>query len=140
VPDSFDGRFDLLLVHIFLVVNRLKSEAQKGLDFNQALFDAMFADMDQTLREGGIGDMGVPKRMRKMMKAFNGRMHAYDEALRQGEGVLAIALRRNLYGTLEDENVPDVRVMVNYVVEGVEKLKGISAQEIMAGNVVFPEN
>ena len=60
VPDTFDGRFDLLLLHIFLVFNRmLKESAVKAEDFNQALFDETFKDMDQTLREMGIGDMGV---------------------------------------------------------------------------------
>jgi cytochrome b pre-mRNA-processing protein 3 len=96
VPDSFTGRFDLLLAHVFLVIRRTLD----AKDFNQALFDVLFADMDQTLRERGIGDMGVPKHMKRMMKAFNGRMHAYHDAFAD-EGAFREVLRRNLYGSAE---------------------------------------
>jgi cytochrome b pre-mRNA-processing protein 3 len=135
VPDSFDGRFDLLLFHIFLLVNRLTDEGKPGQDFNQALFDQTFADMDQTLREMGIGDMGVPKHMRRMMKAFNGRMHGYDEALKQGDGALAIALRRNLYGTLEDEEVPNVQKIIRYMKGAMQILASRPVSELIAGEV-----
>lgn len=117
VPDTFDGRFDLLLLHIFVILHRLMGESDHK-DLSQALFDVMFRDMDQTLREMGIGDMGVPKHMRKMMKAFNGRMHAYEMAIdpKRLEGIkiegieqgsLADVLRRNLYGTLAEDKLPD---------------------------------
>ncbi len=139
VPDTFDGRFELLLFHIFIVVNRLANEGQAGMDFNQALFDRTFADMDQTLREMGIGDMGIPKHMRRMMKAFNGRMHAYDEALKQGDGALAIALRRNLYGTLEDSDVPDIQNIMRYMKVAMMQIAKEPAAKLMAGEIVLPE-
>jgi cytochrome b pre-mRNA-processing protein 3 len=131
VPDSFDGRFDLLLIHLFLVINRLANEGEQAREFNQALFDVTFADMDQTLREMGIGDMGVPKHQRRMMKGFNGRMHAYDEALKQGEGAFAIALRRNLYGTIEDTEVPDIQKIMRYIRESM----AVMAQKPVSGDI-----
>jgi len=137
VPDTFDGRFDLLMIHIFIVVNRLTREGQAGLDFNQALFDMTFADLDQTLREMGIGDMGVPKHQRRMMKAFNGRMHAYDQALKEGDGAMVITLRRNLYGTLEDDQVPDTQKILRYIKESMNLIDKMSADEIMKGQAVF---
>lgn len=131
VPDSFDGRFDLLLLHGFLVINRMGSE---GKEFSQALFDVMFADMDQTLREIGIGDMGVPKHMRRMMKAFNGRMHVYADAFAGGRESLKEALRRNLYGTLPDVTDEILEKMVSYVLSSVAKLK-----QQPDGEIVFEE-
>jgi cytochrome b pre-mRNA-processing protein 3 len=137
VPDSFDGRFDLLLLHLFIVVNRLAREGQAAQEFNQALFDVTFADMDQTLRERGIGDMGVPKHQRRMMKAFNGRMHAYDEALAQGDGALSIALRRNLYGTLEDSEVPDIKKIMRYMKQNMAQAAQMPADALMQGESFF---
>jgi cytochrome b pre-mRNA-processing protein 3 len=139
VPDTFDGRFDLLMIHIFMVVNRLIREGQRGLDFNQALFDITFADMDQTLREMGIGDMGVPKHQRRMMKAFNGRMHAYAEAMQGGDGAMVIALRRNLYGTLEDESVPDTQKILRYIKESMAVLDRVPVEEIIKGQAAFAQ-
>ncbi|MCE7885934.1 MAG: ubiquinol-cytochrome C chaperone family protein [Alphaproteobacteria bacterium PRO2] len=137
VPDSFDGRFDLLLVHLFIVINRLAGEGEQAREFNQALFDVTFADMDQTLREMGIGDMGVPKHQRRMMKGFNGRMHGYDEALKQGEGAFVIALRRNLYGTLEDSEVPDIQKIMRYIRESMAVMAKKPVPEILNGEVAF---
>lgn len=136
VPDSFDGRFDLMLLHIFLILNRMFEDVPEEAEaFNQALFDATFEDMDQTLREMGIGDMGIPKHMRKMMKAFNGRMHAYRDASENNnfEG----ALVKNLYGTVENPDADIVKAMV----EKVGVLSGVlqtqSSGDILNGQVVF---
>lgn len=113
VPDTFDGRFDLLLLHIFLDLHRLMGQ-ESYARISQDLFDITFRDMDQTLREMGIGDMGVPKHMKRMMKAFNGRMHAYKDAL-EGEEDLKEVLRRNLYGTLDEIDDKKLSKMVEYV-------------------------
>ncbi len=137
VPDSFDGRFDLLVLHVFIIINRLAHEGEEAQAFNQALFDVMFADMDQTLREMGIGDMGVPKHQRRMMKAFNGRMHAYDEAMTQGDGAFAVALRRNLYGTLEDSEVPNVQKMIRYVKDSRAAMERTPAAELLRGDIAL---
>ncbi len=93
IPDTFDGRFDLLLLHIFIILRRIMGDDNYD-ELSQDLFDVMFKDMDQTLREMGIGDVGVPKHMKRMMKAFNGRMHAYQSTLVEG---LEVAIARNLY-------------------------------------------
>lgn len=133
VPDSFDGRYDLLLLHVFLVVNRLVEEGPAAREFNQALFDITFADADQTLREMGIGDMGVPKHMRRMMKAFNGRMHAYAQALE--DDALEEALRRNLYGTLEKLDRRHIDSIKAYCLRHIDALQAQPAADIMRGVV-----
>lgn len=136
VPDTFDGRFDLLLLHVFLVFNRmLKESAVKADDFNQALFDETFKDMDQTLREMGIGDMGVPKHMRKMMKAFNGRMHSYQSAIK--EKTLSFALKNNLYGTTPDVAPDAILKMEQKVLQMQEHLQKQSVEDIVSGKIEF---
>jgi cytochrome b pre-mRNA-processing protein 3 len=138
VPDSFDGRFDLLLVHLFVVIDRMAGEPEGGQDFNQALFDATFANMDQTLREMGIGDMGIPKHMRRMMVAFNGRMHAYSRAIETG--FFRTALANNLYGTAGEAEPARLELMEVYVRASIRALKGLSAADILAGRDVFIRN
>ncbi len=132
VPDSFDGRFDLLVAHMFLVVRRLGAE---GRDFSQQLFDTMFADMDQTLREMGIGDMGVPKHMRRMMKGFNGRMQAYDGA--QDRAGMTEALRRNVYGTVQEPDEAALAKMAGYMARSAASLETQGTQDIMAGRITL---
>ncbi len=136
VPDTFDGRFDLLLLHTFFIINRLTGEGRVGRDFNQALFDVVFADMDQSLREAGIGDMGVPKRQRKMMKAFNGRMHAYADA-QKSEASMTDALKRNVYGTLKEVPAQNIEKMRDYMKRGIATLEKYSATDIMAAKAVI---
>lgn len=94
VPDTLDGRFDLIAVHAFLLVHRVRSEPALA----QAVFDAMFADMDSNLREIGVGDLSVGKRVRSMWEAFHGRSKVYAAALDAGDGeALAAALARNVW-------------------------------------------
>ena len=90
VPDSVDGRFDLIVMHVFLLLRPLSKLAEQDGDvelqaragnISQALFDTMFGDMDRSLREMGVSDIAVGKRVKHMAKAFYGRVAAYDEGL-----------------------------------------------------------
>lgn len=96
VPDTLDGRFDLLVLHAFLLLRRLKRGGAEAERLSQTFFDLMFSDMDRTLREMGVGDQSVGKRIKQMLQAFYGRMRAYEEALAAPVG-LPLALKRNLY-------------------------------------------
>lgn len=98
VPDTLDGRFDLVCLHAFLVIRRLQREPEPGPALAQSVFDAMFSDMDVTLREMGVGDLSVGRRVRAMWEAFNGRAHAYEAAMSAAQpGALAAALVRNVW-------------------------------------------
>lgn len=138
VPDSFDGRFDLLLVHAFMIIHVMGDDVSTAKGFNQALFDVMFADMDQTLREMGIGDMGVPKHMRRMMKAFNGRVQVYSNAIGD-DAAFEAALLRNLYGTVETPDMSAVKQMQGYIEAGVQSLRAQGADKILAEDVNFSQ-
>jgi cytochrome b pre-mRNA-processing protein 3 len=98
VPDTLDGRFDLVGLHAFLVIRRLQREPAPGPALAQAVFDAMFSDMDINLREMGVSDLSVGKRVKAMWDAFNGRAHVYSTALAAGDrDALEAALTRNVW-------------------------------------------
>jgi len=95
VPDTIDGRYDLLCVMLSLFLFRIQ---QIDGELAQAVFDRTFKDVERGLREAGVGDLGVPKHMKRMLAAFYGRAASYYEALEQQETEgLAIMLTRNLY-------------------------------------------
>lgn len=98
VPDTLDGRFDLVGVYVFLVIHRLTAEPEPGPALAQAVFDAMFSDMDVNLREMGVSDFAISRRMRAMWEAFHGRATAYATALKADEALaLETALARNVW-------------------------------------------
>jgi len=97
IPDTLDGRFDALALHAALVIDRLRREPD-GTALAQAFFDAMFVHLDLTLRELGVQDLGVGRRIKIMAEGFQGRALAYREALAGGVTPLAEVLRRNAYG------------------------------------------
>ena len=98
VPDTLDGRFDLVGLHVCLLIRRLRALPDPRPTLAQAVFDAMFSDMDINLRELGVGDLSVGKRVRAMWEAFHGRAAAYDAALDAADpAVLEAALARNVW-------------------------------------------
>ncbi len=100
VPDTLDGRFETISLHVALLVRRLRLDPDpRGAGLAQAVFDAMFADMDTNLREMGVGDMSVGKRVRTMWEGFHGRARAYEAAAdAPGDAALVEALSRNVWG------------------------------------------
>jgi cytochrome b pre-mRNA-processing protein 3 len=102
VADTLDGRFDLISLHAVLVIRQLRRLPEPGAAIAQGVFDAMFSDMDRSLREMGVGDLGVSRRVRAMWEAFHGRAVAYEAALEAGEPdgddtALIEALARNVW-------------------------------------------
>jgi cytochrome b pre-mRNA-processing protein 3 len=96
VPDTLDGRFDAIGLYVYLVIRHLGAAPDPGPTLAQAVFDAMFSDMDTNLREMGVGDMSIGKRNRAMWEAFHGRGAAYAAAWDDAVG-LAAALARNFW-------------------------------------------
>lgn len=103
IPDTLDGRFDALALHASLMIDRLRREPD-GEVLAQAFFDAMFKHLDLTLREIGIQDLGVGRRIKIMAEGLHGRALAYREALSGGSTPLAEVLHRNAYGGRSPED------------------------------------
>ncbi len=136
VPDTLDGRFDVIGLYVFLVVHRLHAASKEGQELAQAVFDAMFSDMDINLREIGVGDMTVGKRVRAMWEAFNGRSAAYAAALDSGDVMaLAGALGRNVW---RGQAPPDsAHALAALALEQSKHLAGQPIEALLAGRVGF---
>ncbi len=102
IADSFEGRFEVLTLHAWLTLRRLSALPPPAPEIAQDLTDMVFRHLDTALRELGVGDTSVPKRMRRLAEAFLGRCRAYDCALNAGSAALAAALARNVYAGAGD--------------------------------------
>jgi cytochrome b pre-mRNA-processing protein 3 len=98
VPDTVNGRLEMVMLHAVLLLRRLEHEAAPLRALGQGLFDRFCRDMDDSMREMGVGDLAVPRRMRRIGAAFYGRQAAYRAALEApDERALAAALERNVF-------------------------------------------
>lgn len=131
VPDNPQGRFEMVMLHAWLVIDRL---AEAEPEFTQNLFDLMFADFDLNLRELGVGDLGVGKRVKGWAAAFYGRAAAYKSALAE-ESLLAEALTRNLFAGEPPKNL---RLLAFYVRSAQQKLQETPQASILSGHINWP--
>ena len=138
VADTLDGRFDMLCLHVALVMRRLKAASDtRSPNFSQNLFDILFADMDLTLREMGVGDLGVAKRVRKMSEAYMGRLTAYSLYLDKGDKQgLAEALARNL-GRQEEGARDCDRQCADFVTAAAAKLETAEIEVLLSAEIDF---
>jgi cytochrome b pre-mRNA-processing protein 3 len=137
VADTLEGRFDMVALHAFLILHRLKSDHGSTNQLAQAFFDLMFADMDQNLRELGVGDMSIGRRIRKMAERFYGRVAAYESGLQTSDNTaLQDALDRNLYREVTT-NGRELAVMASYIREQVRALDSRSTDDLLSGEVSF---
>jgi len=139
VPDSVDGRFDLLALHVFLLLRRLGKSGRPAKTLSQAVFDLMFSDMDANLREMGVSDLAVGGRVKTMAKAFYGRIDAYEPGLApdcDDLSPLKEALARNLFrGTAIDDGV--LTALAVYVRREDAALGGQTLEDLQDGKLCF---
>jgi cytochrome b pre-mRNA-processing protein 3 len=133
VSDTVNGRFDLLILHLWMVLRRLRP-MQGGARLAQALFDRFCADMDANLREMGVGDLTVPKRMQAFGEAFYGRAAAYDLALTEGREPLAQALCKNI---LNGGQIDNARRLAIYTEAAVGGLAALDDATVLAASWTF---
>ncbi|HLG84277.1 MAG TPA: ubiquinol-cytochrome C chaperone family protein [Bradyrhizobium sp.] len=134
VPDTVNGRFDLVLAHLWMVLRRL-GRVEGGKDAAQALFDHFCADMDANLREMGVGDLAVPKRMQAFGEAFYGRSAAYDLALTDSAEALAQAFCKNI---LEGGDIDNARRLAAYARAAIAALDEVDDAAVLAAAWTFP--
>ena len=136
VPDTTNGRFDLIALHAFIVMKRLKSIGEIGETLSQSLFDCMFSDIDTNLREMGLGDISVGKKVKGLASAYYGRVKAYEDGLLRVDKSLEAAFERNLY--LDSRpTAKQLAAMVNYFREQVEASENWSFENIRDVDFVF---
>jgi cytochrome b pre-mRNA-processing protein 3 len=139
VPDTVEGRLDMIMLHaLLLLLYRMRGEESALQAIGQRVFDRFCADMDDNLREMGVGDLAVPKVMQRIASAFYGRAKVYEAAL-AGDGDLVAALRRNIYAPTQGEAAQAAERLAGYVRAAVAHLRQIGAQDLAAGALSFPE-
>ena len=147
VPDTLEGRFELLILHAGLALRRLAALPAPGPDLAQDLSNAVFRHFDIALREMGVGDLTVPKRIKTMAEAFLGRAQAYDAALRApNDQALGAALSRNVYGRAPVMAVGDgeggateVWRLARYTRAAAAALENADTKAQLAGAITFPD-
>ena len=139
VPDSVMGRLEMISA-ILIVYFRRTSKASVGVQqISQEIVDAFFQDVDHSIRELGVGDLSVPKRMKKLAGRFYGRMESYSEALNAKDKVkLTEALKRNFH-PLSLELAPDMSGLAEYLLFAEAQLADVSDDTLLSGLLVFPE-
>ncbi len=145
VDDSLEGRFEILVLHASLVARRLGAGSNDAKAMSQEVFDLMFIDLDQAMRESGVGDLAVPKRIRRMAEAYYGRAKAYGAALAEDEPVKALvaAVERNIYGSeagpAEDDDRNNSAMAVAQYIQAVDRtLAQTDEAPLLEGKLTFP--
>lgn len=137
VPDTPLGRFEMLALHMFLFLFSGRNEHGAVRDIQQQVTDEFFSDVDHSLRELGIGDLGIPKRMKKLARMFYGRAATYGDALERGDrAALAEALTRNV----RPDSGPwaEADDLAGYVMAAARHLASQPGSDILAGRINFP--
>lgn len=134
VPDTLDGRFDVLVVQAYLVLRRLRAAGEAGERLAQVTFDVMIEDLDRNLREIGVGDLSVGKKVKVMARAFYGRVAAYEAGLAEDaeEGSLAEALRRNVFRGATDA---PAEALARHVRALAAEIDALPAEPLLAGRL-----
>lgn len=137
VPDTVMGRFELLSIVMILFFRRTRTAATSGQELAQEIVDAFFQDIDHSIRELGIGDQSVPKRMKKLAGMFYGRLEAYAMALDAGDvALLAQALRRNIYPEAVD--APTMQALAAWMAEVDQAIAAIPEEALATGTLMIP--
>jgi cytochrome b pre-mRNA-processing protein 3 len=139
VPDSLNGRFDMIVIHAMLAMRRLRAESASVEEpLSQELFDYMCKDMDRSFREVGVGDMSIGKHMKKMAKAFYGRAGEYEQGMDGDDAAFIDALKRNVYraSTPTDQQI---QLFMQYLRAADKALATASFTDISAGRFPWPQ-
>lgn len=138
VPDTVDGRFDMIILHLILLFHRFRTESEAIREFGQEVFDVFCTDMDRSIREMGAADVVVPKRIKKMMHAFYGRLDRYVAAIDARDlDALQEGIRLNVFADAEDDIHPD-RV-ADYALQSADLLKAQSVEALIEGMLKFAD-
>ena len=131
VPDTFDGRFEMMVWHLALVVRRLKGRGGEAGAFAQDLFDRFLDDMDRSMREAAVGDIAIPKRLQKMVRVWFGLIRAMDELPTGGPEAIEPVLARNLYPRAE--RAPSLRAVAGKLAMRWREAEAAKPSDLLAG-------
>lgn len=137
-PDTVEGRFEVYSLHVVLVLDRLRRQGEQAAETAQGVFDAYVKSLDDALREMGVGDLSVGRKMRKLGEAFYGRARSYEAALAAlpDRGPLEALLARTVYAEAAD---PPVAALADYLLAQRAALAGQPLETLLAGELAWAE-
>jgi cytochrome b pre-mRNA-processing protein 3 len=139
VPDTVMGRFEMVSAILILYFRRTRKSGTSGQEIAQEIVDAFFEDVDHSIRELGVGDVGVPKRMKKFAGMFYGRLESYAAALDAGDRAgLAAALKRNIHPEA-GEGAPAMTGLADYLFAAERAMADVGEEEIEVGALIVAE-
>ena len=130
VPDTLDGRFELIILHCHLFVKRLLKAGSEEKVFAQEIINYMFKDFDRSLREIGVGDLSVGKKIKFMVSSYYGRANTYEKAISTNNQIIDEALKKNLYGTSSPNEI-EIKYMKSYINNLLMYLNSLKNDEIL---------
>ncbi|MFL5260054.1 MAG: ubiquinol-cytochrome C chaperone family protein [Hyphomicrobiales bacterium] len=138
VPDTLDGRYEMIILHAVLVLDRLKALGEAGELLARSVSEHLFADMDRSLRELGVGDLSVGKKVRRMAEVFYGRAGAYRQAFEgKRRDLLIAALARNVFPG--EAAPPGAERLADYAFLNCDRLDEARVEDLLAGRIDFEE-
>jgi len=136
VADTIDGRYGVLVLHMWLALGRLRHEGQSAIGLSQALLEAFITDMDDNMREIGVGDLSVPRKVKKAAAGLYDRGRAYDAALAAGDGDgLAATIAQHMDRPSE---WPGGATLAAYLRRAHAHVAALPGGELLAGRLTFP--
>ncbi|MBI1262396.1 MAG: hypothetical protein GC184_11790 [Rhizobiales bacterium] len=139
IPDTVEGRFEMISLHAFLTMRRLKHQNPEAKAFGQKVFDVMFDDMDQAMREMGVSDLRVGKKIKALAESFFGRIVAYEDGLAAPDDtMLQDVLARNVYGEVT-ARPEQLSALAGYIRASIARLDTQPVSELMGGNIQFAD-
>ena len=136
VPDTLQGRFEMVALHLFPLLHRLMREPGDDPELARLVAESFVTDMDAAFREMGVGDVRVPKRMKTLYASFAGRISGYTTAVQEGDGALAGAIARNVFP--DDPQDSRARLLAAHVQAALAAVRGAALSDLRRGDVAFP--
>ncbi|MEZ5923184.1 MAG: ubiquinol-cytochrome C chaperone family protein [Hyphomicrobiaceae bacterium] len=138
VPDTLAGRFEMVVLHTFLLMHRLSAEGPRGRAVAQTLAEAMIEQFDDDMRQLGVSDITVPKKIRKVASAAYGRFEAYAAAVESRDGAaLTAALLRNAFDN-DQSSTAAAETLARWIIDRVTDLSQLPAEGLLRGEAALP--
>ena len=137
IPDTIDGRFELIVLHFFLLERTLDKEIKKDQLVYKELLDIMYKDFDMSLREIGVGDLSVGKKIYQMTEAFSGRLFAYRKFNKKNFNIMERTIKRNIYGTLNNIDKKYIKIIKSYIIDSMEHINKSLIYQVSENSSIF---
>ena len=137
IPDTIDGRFELIVLHFFFIDNALNKEIERYDKIYKEILEIMYKDFDMSLREMGVGDLSVGKKIYHMTEAFSGRIVAYRAASKKNKTEVIKRLKKNVYGTTKNINKNQLNILAEYFLESLKLINTTTIDSVLKNNAIF---